>query len=84
MARSFTDQLKQAIRESGMSRYALSVKTGIAQSTLCKFLKGERGMSLESVDKLMDTLGLEVKSRRRRKDGCSWRLSTGRPDARNI
>jgi predicted transcriptional regulator len=66
MSGLFTDQLRQAIRDSEMSRYAISKKTGIAQSTLCKFLQGDRGLSLESVDKLVDALGLEIKPRRRR------------------
>jgi predicted transcriptional regulator len=67
MARSFSDQLRQAVRDSSMTRYAISVQTGIAQSTLCKFLKGERGMSLDSVDRLMECLGLEIRPRRTRK-----------------
>jgi hypothetical protein len=30
---------------------------------------GERGMSLDSVDRLMECLDLEIKPRRKRKDG---------------
>jgi len=67
MEQTFTERLRRAIRESGMTRYAISVKTGIAQSTLCKFLKRERGMSLDSVDRLMECLRLEIKSCRKRK-----------------
>jgi predicted transcriptional regulator len=70
MENTFTDQLKQAIRGSGMTRYAISVQTGIAGSTLCKFLKGQRGMSLDSVNRLMECLALEIRPRRRnRKEG---------------
>lgn len=65
---SFSDQLREAVRNTEMSRYAISQRTGIAQSTLCKFIQGERGLSLESADKLMDLLGLEIRPRRR-KDG---------------
>jgi predicted transcriptional regulator len=68
MGDTFTDQLKQAIRDSGMTRYAISVQTGIAGSTLCKFLKGQRGMSLDSVNRLMECLELEIRPRRKRKD----------------
>jgi predicted transcriptional regulator len=67
MRETFTERLRQAIRDSGMTRYAISVQTGIAQSTLCKFLQGERGMSLESVDQLMECLGLEIKHIKKRK-----------------
>jgi predicted transcriptional regulator len=69
MGETFTDQLREAIRDSGMTRYAISVQTGIAQSTLCKFLKAERGMSLDSVDRLMECLGLEIRPRQKRKGG---------------
>ena len=68
MRDTFTERLRQAIRDSGMTRYAISVQTGIAQSTLCKFIKGERGMSLDSVDRLMECLGLEIKQVRKRKE----------------
>jgi predicted transcriptional regulator len=69
MKQTFTERLRQAIRDSELTRYAISVQTGIAQSTLCKFLQGERGMSLESVDRLMECLELDIKYIRRRKDG---------------
>ena len=69
MANSFSDQLRRAVRESELTRYAISVKTGIDQGTLCRFIRGERGMSLDSVDRLMECLGLEIRPRRgKRKD----------------
>jgi predicted transcriptional regulator len=64
----FSETLRQAVRDSELTRYAISQRTGIAQSTLCKFIQGERGLSLESIDLLMDVLGLEAKPRRKRKD----------------
>jgi hypothetical protein len=69
MAKSFTDQLRQAVRDSELTRYAICVRTGIDQGTLCRFIKGRRGMSLASVDRLMDCLELEIRPRRKRKDG---------------
>ena len=69
MAKSFSDRLRQAVRESELTRYAISVQTGIDQGTLCRFIRGERGISLESVDQLMECLGMEVRPRRKRKDG---------------
>ncbi|MFI5458034.1 MAG: helix-turn-helix domain-containing protein [Isosphaerales bacterium] len=69
MTEPFSEELRRATRESGMTRYAISAKTGIAQSTLCKFVQGERGLSLESIDKLMDVLGLEIRPRHKRKEG---------------
>jgi transcriptional regulator with XRE-family HTH domain len=66
MSEFFTDQLKRAIRESGMSRYALSKATGVDQGTLSKFLSGQRSISLDSVDKLVDVLGLTLTAQKKR------------------
>ncbi len=63
MSEPFSDQLRRAIRDCGMTRYAIAVRTGIDQGTLSKFMKGERGLSLAAIDKLMDTLGLEIQPR---------------------
>ena len=66
MSESFTEQLRRAIRESEMSRYALWQATGVDQGTLSKFLSGQHGLSLDSVDKLVDVLGLTLTSRKKR------------------
>ena len=66
MSELFTEQLRRAINESGMSRYALWKATGVAQSTLSKFMAGQRGLSLESIDKLVDVLGLTLTSQKKR------------------
>ena len=64
--------LQNLIRESGVSRYRISKQTNIGQDHLCRFLKGESSMSLATVDKVLDALGLEIVIRPRgysRKDG---------------
>ena len=66
MGELFSESLRRAIRECGMTRYAISVRTGIAQSTLSRFMKGERGLSLTAIDRLMDALGLEIRPRKRK------------------
>jgi hypothetical protein len=65
MSESFTEQLRRAIRESEMSRYALSRATGVDQGTLSKFLVGKHGLSLDSVDKLFDVLGLTLTAQKK-------------------
>ena len=57
---SIAQQLQEAIRDAGESRYSISKRTGISQATLCRVLSGERGMRLEMIDRLMDGLGLEI------------------------
>jgi DNA-binding phage protein len=64
-----TELLQDAIREGGTSRYAISKLTGIDQSVLCRFMQGQSGLSLESVDKVLGALGLEVILRPRERKG---------------
>jgi transcriptional regulator with XRE-family HTH domain len=66
MAKLFSEQLRSAIEESGMTRYQISLISGIAQSQLSKFMHRERGLSLESIDRLMGVLKLEIRPKRRR------------------
>ncbi|MDE2100035.1 MAG: helix-turn-helix transcriptional regulator [Patescibacteria group bacterium] len=68
MGEPFSEKLRRAIRDSELSRYAISARTGIDQGTLSRFMKGERGLSLSAIDKLMDVLGLDIRPRRKRKD----------------
>jgi hypothetical protein len=65
MSEKFSEQLRRAVREGESTRYALSKTTGISQAVLCRFVAGTAGMSLESIDRLMDALGLEIRPRKR-------------------
>lgn len=60
----FSEQLREAVRNCGESRYSLWKRTGILQSTLCKFMAGG-SMSLHAVDTLVAALGLELKRGKR-------------------
>jgi plasmid maintenance system antidote protein VapI len=67
---TFTDQLRRAIIDSGMTRYRISQETGVAESVLSRFVRGQQGLTSDSIDRLMACLGLEIRPRRRkRKDG---------------
>jgi transcriptional regulator with XRE-family HTH domain len=46
-----SDQLRKAIKTSGISRYAISQATGIEQSGLSRFMAGKT-LSLDVVDTL--------------------------------
>jgi hypothetical protein len=39
---------------------------GVAQSTLSRFATGDRGLSMEALDRLFDALDLEIKPRKRK------------------
>lgn len=56
----FGDQVRRAIRDSGLSLYRVSMETGISQSMLSRFMAGKMGISLDSLDKIGDLIGLKV------------------------
>jgi plasmid maintenance system antidote protein VapI len=66
MQPTLTDTLRQAILNAGVSRYAIAQQTGVSEAALSRFVSGERGLTLESVDRLLPVLGLEVKATKRR------------------
>jgi plasmid maintenance system antidote protein VapI len=66
---ALSDQLRLAIEQSEHSRYAIHKATGIDQAVLSKFVHGERGVSLDTVDILGEYLGLEITLRNKTKGG---------------
>ncbi len=57
---AFSARLRRAVRESGMTRYAISKKTGIPESTLSRFVVGGGGLAMHNLDLLVEVLGLEL------------------------
>lgn len=55
------DQLREAIRTSGRSRYVLARETGVSQTLLSRLMSGKRGVSVETLELLAHELGYEVK-----------------------
>ena len=70
---SLSDELRQAVEQSGLSRYSIWQQVGIDQGTMSKFMAGDRGLSIESIDKLADLLGLHI---------CSADAERSRPKGR--
>lgn len=60
MSKSLSDQLREAIITCGTTRYALAQQLHISESALSRFVGGERGLTLEVIDKLADVLGLQL------------------------
>lgn len=56
----FSEQLRDAIRRCGKSRYRIFQETGIAESTLSKFMNHKGGLSTPALDKLAQCIGLSV------------------------
>ena len=57
---------RRAVEESGLTRYEISKRTGIAQSILSRFVNQGAGLSMESTDKLCECLGLRLVAEGRR------------------
>ena len=60
-----TDQLREAIDASGMSRYAVCKAIGVDQSTISRFMAGKAGLALDTVDRLGELLGLELVAKKK-------------------
>lgn len=58
--KTLTDQLRQAIDECGLTRYAIAKRTGIDESALAKFYHGRRGLSMKALDALGECLQLTI------------------------
>jgi len=59
-----SDQIRQAVDESGMSRYRICKLLGIGQSTMSRFMAGE-WLGIENFDALADLLGLNLSQDRK-------------------
>jgi len=63
--KKLTDQLRQLIDDSGLTRYQIAKKTGIDESALAKFYNGHRGLSMEGLNALGEYLELTIVMRRK-------------------
>jgi DNA transposition AAA+ family ATPase len=63
--KQLTDQLRQAIDDSGLTRYEIAKRTGIDESALAKFYNGHRGLSMTALNALGECLELSIISRRK-------------------
>lgn len=63
------DLIRSAFADSGMSRFELSKRSGVSYSVTHRFITGERSVRLETADKMLAGLGLEVRLVQSRKRG---------------
>ena len=66
----FSDQLRRAVNQSGLSRYEICKRAGLDQSVMHRFVHGQSGLSMTTIDAICEILGLrlvaEEKPRRKR------------------
>jgi len=58
----FTDVLKRAVVESGISYKSLSRQTGVARASIQRFIDGRQSIRLDVADRLAVFFGLAVVS----------------------
>ena len=56
----FSDQLRQAVEQSGLSRYEICKRAGLDQSVMHRFMHGTSGLSMTTIDAFCETLGLRL------------------------
>lgn len=54
-------RIREAIASSGLSINRLAKDSGISQPILCRFVNGQRTMTLATASKLIEVLGLELR-----------------------
>ena len=64
-----SDKLRAAIEVADKSRYQLSKETGIAEAVLSRFMHRKGGLSMEGIDAIAGSLGLELVAKRPAKKG---------------
>lgn len=62
------EQVRQLIETSGHSRYAIWKATGIPQQQLSRLMSGQSGLSLDSLERLLQYLGHEIRIQKKRKE----------------
>ena len=55
-----SEQLRTAIAASGVSCYRIAKDTGVDKAVLSRFVNGQAGLSLETVDQVGQYLGLSL------------------------
>ena len=56
----FSDQIRQAVDSSGLSRYRICKEADIDQAAFSRFMSGKAGLALATLDALADVIGLDI------------------------
>lgn len=67
MTSSVLDQLRSAIRASVRSQAELSRLAAVPESVISRLVRGERGCSIESAERIASALGLVIALKKGRK-----------------
>ena len=59
--------IRHAIERDGRTRYQIAKASGVDKAVLGRFVRGERGLNLDTADRLCRVLGIELRRVQRRK-----------------
>ena len=57
---TLSEEIRQVLAESPISRYQLAKRTGISEGQLSRFLHGQQGVTLANLDILARELGIHI------------------------
>lgn len=63
-SKSAVEALRDAIRSSGLTVYAVAKKSGVGVDSVYRFMSGQRDLRFTAAAKIADTLGLELTKRK--------------------
>jgi transcriptional regulator with XRE-family HTH domain len=67
--KTISEQLREAILEAPITRYEISKRSGVGESSLSRFIHGRQSLTLSSIDAIGDVLELQVVVRPAKKKG---------------
>ncbi len=59
--RSWNDEIRQAIKASGLSLNGLATRAGIDVAPIQRFMAGNHGMTINTAEKVAPFIGLELR-----------------------
>ena len=62
-----SDQVRRAVDDSEMSRYRICKELDLAEATMSRFMSGEGGLSMNTLDALAELLNLNITTGKPRK-----------------
>lgn len=60
------EQLKRAIRQSGLTRKQISDRAGVGYAAVHGFMAGSRDLTLASASRIANLVGVELRPKRRK------------------
>lgn len=58
------DKVRKAILESGQSPASICKATDVSRSSMSQFLAGDKGLSMDSIDQVLQHLGYRIELKR--------------------